>query len=75
MNFFRLMEDGYRIRIENPGKKYDHAEFWIDNFRVWTFAPQIGTLEREENINEEVMNNHFSRMLEEGKTLIIKKGA
>jgi len=67
------MEDGYTIRIEDPRKKYDPAEFWIENFRVWTFAPEIGTWQRDDNCNEEMLNNHFAEMLKNGLSVIIKK--
>ena len=74
MNFYNIMEAGATIVIEDEKGYYDPAKFWIKNGKLFTWAPEFGTLERNnKDFPVETLESHFNHMLDLGLKLTITR--
>lgn len=62
MSFYDMLLTGHKIRIDDPRRQYDSAEFWIENGALVSWAPAFGQMTRND-ITPDGLNIHVAKMI------------
>ena len=70
MNFYKLIKNGCKIKIDDPAGVYAPSEFYAENNQIFVYNP--ATLICEVTKTAKEINKHISKMITEGFTITIE---